>query len=266
MNEPNYKYTNNAFSLSDADSYVLLIQIYSNSFSYAVTQNDTLLAWGSQVSLSELQSPDELRDMLLADYKKVIVGLPSTGFTLIPEALYSDTQVHEFARFLNVGEGEKVFVQQLDNENRVVYKVAAKIADAAEALFGLENTVFGLKGWVKAIAGNNPADDTIYAEIQADTVTLLYYNYGRLRYLNSFKFTNADELAYYSTLVADQLKMQPNSMVVCLSGEAGSDDESTKRLSEFFSGTENTNLQILQVPETFASHQILSLAALNLCG
>ncbi|RYE17027.1 MAG: DUF3822 family protein [Sphingobacteriales bacterium] len=264
MNEPVYNYKDGNFSLDQAGSYILLLQVNTNSFAYAVTHNNKLLAWGN-AAIDELLNPVELKDLLSAGYQKVITGLPATGFTLIPETIYSDDHIKDFARYLNVQADESVFVQQLDSENRIIYKVAANPAEAGD-VFGLENTVFGVKGWIKAVAGSNPSDDTLYADISGNRVFFLYYTYGKLRYFNRFEFTNADELAYYAALVTDQLKLQPKRTSICLSGEVDKDDENTGRLAQFFAEVDTTNLTILQLPGTVAPHHILSLAALALCG
>ncbi|MEO6499879.1 MAG: DUF3822 family protein, partial [Mucilaginibacter sp.] len=230
----------------------------------AITHNNKLLVWGN-APIDELLNPVELRELLSAGYSKVITGLPATGFTLIPENIYSDEQVKNFARFLNVQADESVFVQQLDSENRIVYKVATNPAEAGD-VFGLENTVFGAKGWIKAVAGSNPSDDTLYADISGNRVFFLYYSYGKLRYFNRFEFNNTDELSYYAVLVTDQLKMQPKRTSICLSGELEKGDANTTRLAEFFAGVDSTNLSILQLPNEVEPHHILSLAALALCG
>jgi hypothetical protein len=264
MNEADYNYYDEAFNLQQAGNYVLLLQIGAGSFAYAVTQNNKLLAWETGHPLDELLNPGDLRDLLNAHYKQVIVGLQPNAFTLIPEAIYSDDHLQNFARFLNVQADEKVFVQQLDSENRVVYKVNQQVADAAEK-FGLENTVFALKGWIKAVAGSNP-EDALYGHIEGKKVTFLYYSYGKLRYLNSFEQYNADELTYYAAFVADQLKLQPKHLKICLSGEIAKYDAYTNRLAQFFNEVDTTNLPIVQLPIQVNPHHILSLSALTLCG
>ncbi|GAA4315189.1 hypothetical protein GCM10023149_11690 [Mucilaginibacter gynuensis] len=265
MNEPDYNYYDDDFSLDQAEGYVLLLQIEAASFAYAVTQGSRLLAWGSGHPLDELTNPDELRDLLTAKYKQVITGVPALSFTLVPEGVYSDAHIGLLARLLNVQADEKVFVQELDTENRVVYKVSNGTVAAAEK-FELNNSVFGLKGWIKAIANNNPNDDTLYLELNENKVNFLYYNQSKLRFFNSFEFYNADELTYYTAFVAEQLKLQPGSIHLNLSGKINNDDANFKRLAEFFKHVELNTVQLLQLPVSVKAQHILSLSALTLCG
>ncbi|RYZ99810.1 MAG: DUF3822 family protein [Sphingobacteriaceae bacterium] len=265
MNDTRYSYHDDVFSLKQAGSYVLLLQIHAGTFSYAVTFNNRLLSWSTGHPVKELTEPEELDDLLSAPFKQVIVGIPAAGFTLIPETLYNDAHLQHFARFLNVQADEKVFVQQIDSENRIVYKVTDAINTAA-AKFGLPSSVFAAKGWIKAIAATNPEDYTLYADINGNKITLLNYSFGKLRYFNSFKFYNADELAYYAALACEQLKLQPKRITVSLSGEAEKDDANTQRLAQFFEKVNINDLSILKLPAQVAPQHILSLSALTLCG
>jgi hypothetical protein len=265
MNEPAFYYTNDEIDLQQAGSYTLLLKLNTSTFAYAVVQSNRLLEWQGINPVDELTNPADIAELLNANYKQVIVGLPAITYTLIPESIYNEAHVNDFARYLDVQANESVFVQQLDNENRVLYKVTADVV-AAAGKFGLENTVFGLKGWVKAVAGSNPADDTLYADISGSKVSFLYYNYGKLRFLNTFDFFTADELSYYAVFVTEQLKMQPGKTRICLSGEVSAGDAEFTRLSGFFNEVETTNLHILQLPHEVETQHILPVAALTLCG
>lgn len=265
MNDPVYYYTNDAIDLQQAGSYTLLLKLNTSTFAYSVVQNNSLIEWGGINPIAELSNPADVAELLSAEYRQVIIGLPAVAYTLIPEAIYNEASANDFARFLDVQPGEKVFTQQLDSENRVLYKVSAETVYAIEN-YSFENTVFGLKGWVKAIAGSNPSDDTLYAEISGSKVSFLYYNYGKLRFLNTFDFYTPDELSYYAAFVTEQLKMQPKKIRVCLSGEISRNDAEFKRLADFFNEIETTNLNLLQLPDEVEPHHILSVAALTLCG
>ncbi|RYY35174.1 MAG: DUF3822 family protein [Sphingobacteriaceae bacterium] len=265
MNEPAFYYTNDEIDLQQAGSYTLLLKLNTSTFAYAVVQSNKLLEWQGINPVDELINPADIAELLNAGYKQVIVGLPAVAYTLVPESIYNEAHINDFAKYLDVQADESVFVQQLDSENRVLYKVSANVVTAAEK-FGLENTVFGLKGWVKAIAGSNPSADTIYADISSSKVTFLHYNYGALRFLNSFDFFTSDELSYYAVFVSEQLKLEPQKTRICLSGEISVDDAEFTRLSNFFNEVETTNLHIVQLPEEVEQQQILSVAALTLCG
>jgi hypothetical protein len=265
MNEPNFNYHSDDFSLDSTEAYKLLIQLYADSFAFAIVHDNVLLMYEDGHPLAELTEPDQLEDILSANYKQVITGLPATGFTLVPDNVYHETSPELIAGLLNVGSNEKAITQQLDSENYIIYKTLSNLFNLS-TVPGHETTVFADKGWITAVAGSNPSDDTIYADIQGRKVSLLHYRYGRLRYYNSFGFDTMDELAYFACLVANKLSIQPKSSRLCLSGDIDPDGSAINRLREFFKEVETTDLQLLQLPRQMPPHAVLHLVALSLCG
>ncbi|MCD8742219.1 DUF3822 family protein [Mucilaginibacter roseus] len=266
MNEPTFNYHDEAFGLDAAADYTLLVQLHSNSFTYAVTAGNKLLVCESGHPLEELSAPEELADLFEADYKQLIIGLPATGFTLLPNSVYSEDNVADYARLLNVQSTDRLFAQQLDGENMVIYKVPVKHADLAERRFGLENTVFSTKGWVAAIGANHPADDTLYLNLMDGRIDLLYFRYGKIRYYNNFECTNADDVLYFSALAAKAINMEPADLHLSISGAIESNDELLIKATEFFKSAQLNTLSLFALPREIEIQQILSLTALSLCA
>ena len=265
MSDHIYNYRDNNLSLYQVNSnYTLLLQIYPASFSYAITYQNKLMAWAEDCALELLDDPGDAHELLNFDYKNVVAAVPATGFTLIPNALFSEERVADIARFLDVKPSERVFAQPLDEDNHIIYKVEEAVAITAE-IFGLQKTVFAAKGWVNAIANSYPSADNLYLNIDKKQVELLYFAAGKLRFYNTFGFNNPDELAYYAAFVAKELALKPKNINIVLSGDINVDDKNATRLAEFFNGVEQNYLKPLELPTDTFSHQILALAALSLC-
>ena len=265
MSEHNYNYHDDNFSLKEANGYNLLIQIDRTSFSYAVTDQNKLIAWAENHSLDELSDPQELLDLLSAKYKQVVIGLPANSFTLVPHSLFNQGHVTDIARFLDVKPNEKISAQPLDNDNAIIYKTDKAIINAAED-FGLQNTVFSSKGWITAIANDDPADKNLYLNINRNEVEIAAFNTSRLRFYNKFEFQNNEELAYFAALAINELNLQPADTHIYLSGDIEAADQSAGHLAEFFGKVEINGQQVVELPGEIASHKILSLAALSLCA
>jgi len=257
-------YHDNSFNLDQAGDYVLLIQVKNASFDFAVVHDNRMLVYVQDTPVDELSTPRHLRGLLSAAYKQVIIGLSATALSLVPQAVYHDDQIAAFARFLDVRENENVLTAQLENENYIIYKTGGDIISAVEK-FGLHNVVYTAQGWIKAIAGSNPPNGTLYLDISGDTVQLLYFSFGRLRFYNAFEFKNPDELAYFTTLVAEELSLDARETKLRISGEAYEWDANITRLKEFYANAELNNMQVLELPPQVAAHKILALAALSLC-
>jgi hypothetical protein len=256
MNDQDNNYTDNSFNLYQAYSYILLLQVELNAFSYAVVYKNQLLVSAQ---------PKQLIDLLSATYKKVIIGLPATGLTLVPKSLYSEDHVADFARFLDVKENEKVFAEILDDQNIIIYKTNGALVNAVER-FDLQNTVYTASGWIKAIEKSNPQDNKLFIEIGKSTVQFLYFFQGSLRFYNTFEFKSEDELAYFISFVTGELNLKPQETTLVLSGDITAGDKNMNRLTDFYPKIEINGLKILELPGQIPAHKLLALVALSLCG
>jgi hypothetical protein len=265
MDNNSDNYTDNTFNLYQAYSYTLLLQVDAASFSYAVVDDNRLLVSAQNCDLNELTQPRQLNDLLTATYKKVIVGLPATGLTLVPKSLFSEAHIAEFARFLDVGENEKVFSQTLDDQNMIIYKTDSALADAVQK-FNLRNSVYTAQGWIKAIGKSNPSNDNLYIEVGKTSAQFLYISLNRLRFYNTFEFKNEDELVYFTTFVVEELNLKPQQITLVVSGDISAGDDNMKRLTDFYPKVELNNLKVLTLPGQIPEHKMLALAALSLCG
>jgi hypothetical protein len=265
MSEHRHYFTDESLSLNQAHSYNLLLQINANSFNYAITYNKQLLSWVEDYPLDELKNPQALRDILTANYKQVIIGLTSTGFTLLPNSLFDKDHVADIARLLDVQDNENVYFQPVDKDNVIIYKVDS---DLTANLADFDNPTFNYKatGWITAIAKNKPADTSLYINIADDTAEFLNFSNTNLRFYNSFTYKNHEELAYYSAFVVQELKLEPQNTSIIMSGDVNNTDKCVAYLTEFFNEVKLNTIELLELPQKVDSHKILSLAALSLCA
>src|SRR5581483_9733958 len=143
--------------------------------------------------VNELSNKSSEDNLLLKSYGKCIIGVSGNGFTFVPLTVFNPEKVTDFARFLDVKTTEKVFSQPLDPDNQVIFKVNEDLVNAVSKNFDVKDIVFGPKGWVKAIANENPTDQNLYLNISGDQVDILNFKDGKLRFYNRFGFQNEDE-------------------------------------------------------------------------
>ncbi|MDB4924908.1 DUF3822 family protein [Mucilaginibacter sp.] len=265
MTEQIYTYRDPSFNLNQAYYYTLLMQIDAVSFSYAITYNRQLIAWGTNCSLTELSDPQELAEELSATYKKVVIGLPANGFSLLPSHLFNKAQIPNYARLLDVKPDERVLAQVLDDQNFIIYKVDEKIISAVQR-FDLDNTVYLNKGWITSVTKNSPQNQDLYLHTENGKAEFLYFKDGKIRLYNNFDFTTGDDLAYYAAFITEELNLDAHDIHFKLSGNIKPGDKYSTRLADFFPDIVFYDPQILELPEQIPSQQILTLAALSLCG
>lgn len=265
MSENRHHYTSDDLSLTQAHSYTLLLQVDANSFNYAVLSGNQLLSWGENYSLDELRDPQQLRDILTANYRQVITGLHTTGFTLLPQNLFDNDRLADIARLLDVSNTEKVQAEVLDSQNVIIYKVDEVLTYAVKDLDN-QKTAFTDTGWIKAIANNYPLSNDVYLNIANDVVSVVNFTNSKLRFYNHFTFKNHEELAYFCALVTTELEIKPENAKLALSGDINDTDRYFTYLKDFFGEVTLNNIQVLTLPGNVASHKILSIAALSLCA
>lgn len=247
------------------DNYILVLQMYPMTFSYAIVHKNRLVTMAIDISLDTLHEPGHDHDLLNYNFRQIVTGLPSTGFTLVPTLLYSNERVADIARFLDVHPNEKVLAQPLDNENHIIFKVDESLINRDEP-HHLENPVFLAKGWITAIANHNPQPNNLYLNIDnLNLVEVLYCIDDKVRFFNRFTFFNPDEMVYYVALAAKELDLQPQNLSLVLSGDIELDDRNAIRLAEFFKTVELNDLNLLDFPAEVKPHKTLALIALSLC-
>ena len=265
MGENNTIFTDGSFSLYHANTYSLLLSLADRSFSFIVVHDKQIMSSGSNLPLSELDSPQQLKELFASSFKNVVIGLPALALTLVPVKLFNADHSSDFARLLDVKSNEKVFIETLDDNNIIIYKTSALPAKLAEK-FELKNTVYDKCGWIKAIAISSPPGNNLYIDISNGKATYLYYFLGTLRYHNTFEFKNEAELVYYTTFVSNELDIKPQHTYLIMSGDINTGDENMTRLKEFYPYVSLNPLLITTVPSEPDAHKYLALSGLSLCG
>jgi hypothetical protein len=115
------------------------------------------------------------------------------------------------------------------------------------------------------MAGSNPADSTIYVNIEDASVEFLNFSNGKIRLYNTFVYKTADDLAYFTSLVFTETQHDQESVQLILSGAGAQNAEYRARLSDFFPIVKSNTFKIADMPEELNSGQLLKLSALLLC-
>ena len=264
MTEQTLTYRDEALNLDEAYYYALLIKVASSSFSYAITYKNKLLAYNDDCSLSELTEPLYMQDILCARYKKLIIALPSTGFTLIPKNLFSTDHLAQIGHLLDVQENEQIIAKLLDADNYIVFKLDSQFLEGLKQ-YGLQNVVFKPTGWIKALAQKNPENHQLFVDISHNKVDIAYFQNFRLRFYNNFDYTNADDVVYYAAMVARELALAPAELSIMVSGALTEEDAVHSLLHDFFGEVSINSSASIELPEHIAPQHVFSLVSLSLC-
>ncbi|NCD70060.1 DUF3822 family protein [Mucilaginibacter agri] len=261
-------YFDDNFSAETTKYYTLLIQIRNTDFSFAVVHQSTLLVWGKNYPLVELASPNELAPYLNpTDYHKVVIGVTPTVFNIVPTKVFNEERVTDFMRVLDVQPSDKAYSQTLDSDNLVLFKDNDQLLPVLTTRYPYHQIVFNYKCWLQTISADNLDSINLYVDIQPNEVHFASYKNNKLRFYNSFNYAGADELAYFTALVANDLQLNQLTTHLIVSGDITTGDSKLANISEFFPKIDISQLkQLEQLPEGVEPQQLLSLTALLLCA
>jgi hypothetical protein len=266
MSNTLYNYLDPDFNLQRAGEGTLLLLATPNHFSAAVLQAGKIVAWVDDCPLEELLNPQELKDLLHANFAQIVAGVSSLRFTLWPKEAYAAEQAANIARFLNLNDTDTVFTDTFDAQNQVLFVAPKPLADALKKHKLEPQAQFGIKGWAKAITDNYPSEQSIYINVNNQQIDILFAAGSKIKFCNSFQFATVDEAVYYVLLAAQQLDLNLTITYIKASGNVRVGDPYLSRLAEFFKGAEVNPLEVVEVPEAIPSHHILALSALTLCA
>ncbi len=268
MGNQRYNYYDPEFDVANAaNDHELLILVSDITFSFTIIQKSTkkVLVWGEQYKIEELDQPDELKSILLANFESVKIGVQSQSFTIIDNDLYDSDKITAYARYLDTVPGEVVLVNELDTNNHVVFKISAALAKTIRKHFSLSRVIFAGKAWIAAVNIAKPYLQPLYINVDNNIIQLYHTSAGKLDFYNCFKFNNADELMYFVILTANELGINLDATSVILSGDISVSDKRIQRVSDLLPKVDFNHNQVVLLPHGFISHQILVLAGLTLC-
>jgi len=267
MSNQRFNYYDPEYNPADAAGHELLITLSDTMFSFAIIdkQANKVLVWGDGYGLNEITEPDDLKNILLADYSATKIGIQSSIFTIIHKDLYSPRERDSFAKYLDVKSNEMVLVNLLDDDNYVIFKISEALATTISKHFDIRSVFFAGKPWIAAIKLAKPYIQPLYAHITGNMVQLYHTGNGQLDFYNRFQFSNPDELMYYIVLTANELNINLDATSVILSGDITVSDKRIQRVSDLLPKVYFNQNQVVSLPSGFISHQILLLAGLTLC-
>src|SRR3569833_1260571 len=102
MDNRTYQYLDTDSNPEQTGDHTLLVSTNANGFSFAVTGRNKLLLLSGEMDLAEFSKPSGDDDLLFKNYRRRIIGVSNTGFTLVPVSAFNPDKVADFARFLDV--------------------------------------------------------------------------------------------------------------------------------------------------------------------
>ena len=218
----------------NALDYTLVAGVSANSFSFCIFDNSLkrFLAAGSEVFdgmhnnlqlVEKLEAVTGRRKELLMDYGKKILLHESERSTLVPWPLFDEKQADCYHHFNHVpDDGEQVCVNRLKNpEAYNLYSVPTNVVGVMENAFGPMEIRHHSGALTEGLLGrfkNVPGGAVTVVNVRSSAFDIVIIENQKLQLLNSFAFRTAEDFIYFLLFVFEQMKLNPETDAVLLSG------------------------------------------------
>ncbi|MFM6976205.1 MAG: DUF3822 family protein [Sphingobacteriaceae bacterium] len=268
--------TDPTFQTQLAGKCDLLLEILPGGMNFAVVdkgQDELKVLVGTKDMEPVAEKIKELIPTELAlsyHYRKVKAGLFSLNFTLIPEDLFDQDMLADYAKFFSFEEGDLILTDSIRAAKCViVFTIPAAIVNVLKETFHQPQFYHTATSLIEA--GTKLSKQTEHKmallNFRNDCFEAVLLHEGRLLFYNSFPSRTADEFNYFLLNLIDHLQLSAEQTDWILAGELNTGF--TERLKKYTDRVSEANKQqFLKVADTFnaaAGTDFYSLTALSLC-
>ena len=156
-------------------------------------------------------------------YKSVTLIVASEFFTIVPQALFESNAAESILRFnTNLNFDAEIFSKQINSiESTIVFALPTNMKKGLHNLFGEIKILHHVEPLIieSMTQFKNSNESTLLAHIQNGHFELMAIANHKMIFFNSFKFVSTEDVAYYTLLVCETLKLNPEEITLKLCGE-----------------------------------------------
>jgi hypothetical protein len=211
-----------SFDVKDSPKYDLTFEIGDKTFGYSIldVEKNKFIALGYfRNSLADLAGSFPWWSSQFHAVKGIIAN---SRFTLIPEALFLESEKESYFNFLHEREaGEAVFTDRLGHLGiYTVYSIPGHWRKEIDKVFPKAT----LRHISSVLIGNiwmnvkNMAGRKVFLNLREGQFDLLVFEGKELKYCNTFHFLTPEDVGYYVIFVFEQLNLNPEEISLALLG------------------------------------------------
>ncbi|MFK7001582.1 DUF3822 family protein [Flavobacterium oreochromis] len=197
------------------------IEIFGN---YILTQNNTI-----QETEDEILNLIKQSTVLQNGFDDVLILHDNALNSFVPQTLFDEKYLKSYLQY-NVKISHNDFVtydQVLGNDMNNIYIPFTKLNNALIHLYGQFHYKHTATILVKKIleTSKNVAEPQIFVHIQEKQFQIIVVENQKLLLYNSFEYNKAEDFIYHLLFTAEQLKLNPESVIVKLLGKITKNNE-----------------------------------------
>lgn len=269
---------NNKIQLTVADfepaktkTYQLYLEIGSNHYSYAVIdpQNQNVKTISYRPSNIHNDTSDEL---LQAHFSKTKISLNTQKFTFVPTALFHETALANFTKYIDAQDNEEVCVKNLEHAKlTIIYTLPKLQLDKISSYFPTAEIYPQIAPFYNGVAYafSQIGFSQLFINFKSNLMEVIIIHQHQFQFYNIFEFQNEEEMVYFLLLAAQENNIKPASTTVKVSGDFNTNGTTFQEILKYFPQTEITDQDSLplfyQGLEQPVMPRFFSLLALHLC-
>ncbi len=249
-----FSYIDESFDYNITNSYFLSIRVSPDGFSFCTL--DPVLNRFIQIQhipfnsnksiISQIEQSFREVGKLNLPYKKTLVLIPSSDFTIVPSAIFNKEDKEIWMNFTT---------KMSDDSSLISNKI--KLADATH-LFILSNEIknifkrqFELPIFYhphSPIIENNlstnitdGSNKLMFINVEYDYIDILVFGNNNLQLCNSFKIKSNNDFIYFTLFVFEQMRLNISDTSVIVSGHHSDFDNMTAQLMKYIKNVKYAN-------------------------
>lgn len=234
-------YFDRIFDKARSEKYFLSIRFEPDGLFYAVfdTEIQKYIALESslQYGTAELYDFIGKHEFLRKSFSKIVCIIPSSQYTLVPNALYNPDKKEEYLSFIfDVHQGNQIHTSDLASEDaKLIYATPLAYDQIAEDFFPSAMLLPRTAAFINYILPRfrNVPSSLIFMNLYRDEFDLLVLENGKMKFCNNYSFKAPEDLVYYTLFVMDQLSLNPEKAEVSMSGKISIKSDLVKLLRKY---------------------------------
>lgn len=208
-----------SFDSKKSNQYHFSALLNENAFDIAVldTTSNRYLALQSDIPY-----PFSNSELSAHKYKSASCAIAHNKFSLIPNSIFEEGNKKSLFEFNHpVNEGEKIYSDNLHGiEARNLFTISKKLeSEARENLtrsHAMHNSTAFIEGLL--VANKNNSGKKVFADFHSGYFEIIILEGRELLFSNAFCYKTPEEIAYFILFVYEQLRLNPETIELVLSG------------------------------------------------
>ena len=149
--------------------------------------------------------------------------------TLLPQALFNKTNAALYLEFNHVHPKEnRIVFDHVKHSDAVnVYSLPKTIIEKIKTTWPnvlLKHSSTCLIENLHVLVKNKSDDNSLFLNVEENSFDLIYFKHNKLHFINQFAFNTKEDFIYFLLTAIEQLKLNPESVELLLSGKIDKSD------------------------------------------